>query len=226
MGELPELETIIGYRFTDTKVAREALTHRSCKEPFNNERLEFLGDAVLDLVVGEYLYERLPEAREGELSKIRASLVNESGFKKLAETIELGRFLYISPAEENNHGREKPSILSGAFEALMGAVYLDGGLDAVTQIIKGLLVKVYPKIDLGSLFKDYKTQLQEMTQATDGVTPEYQLLGSSGPDHQKEFEVAVSLSGRTLATGKGHSKKSAQQAAAHTAMTLLKKEQQ
>ncbi|NPA29281.1 MAG: ribonuclease III, partial [Epsilonproteobacteria bacterium] len=139
MGDLSALEARLGYDFKDRQKLVEALTHKSYKKPYNNERLEFLGDAVLDLVVGEYLYEKFPKAKEGELSKMRASLVNEAGFKKLADALRLGEYIFISPAEENNKGREKPSLLSNAFEAVMGAVYLESGLDEVRRITIALI---------------------------------------------------------------------------------------
>jgi ribonuclease-3 len=144
---LGSLEQSLGYEFTDKALLTSALTHKSCKKPYNNERLEFLGDAVLDLVVGEYLYEKFPTANEGNLSKIRASLVNEKGFMKLAEELKLGEYIMISTAEENNDGRSKPSILSNAFEALMGALYLECGLARVKEISIALIERVYPKID-------------------------------------------------------------------------------
>jgi len=225
MDELRSLEEKLGYRFKEKQHLVEALTHKSYKKPYNNERLEFLGDAVLDLVVGEYLYNRFPKAKEGELSKMRASLVNEAGFKKLADALDLGAYIYISPAEENNRGRSKPSLLSNAFEAVMGAIYLEAGLDEVRRITIGLIESCYPKIDLGSLFKDYKTTLQELTQAKFGVIPDYILKDATGPDHNKEFEVEVRVNDRLLATAKGRSKKAAQQEAAHTALQLLKKEE-
>ncbi|HOI83654.1 MAG TPA: ribonuclease III, partial [Campylobacterales bacterium] len=186
---MENLEKSLGVQFKDKRLITEALTHKSCKKPYNNERLEYLGDAVLDLVVGEYLYTRFPNANEGNLSKIRASLVNEKGFMKLAEKLRLGEYIMISSAEENNDGRKKPSILSNAFEALMGAVYLECGLDKVKEIAIALIEEAYPKIDLVTLSSDHKTSLQELTQARFAVTPEYVLVGSSGPDHKKEFTV-------------------------------------
>ncbi len=222
MRRLQDFEKRLGYSFKNKDLLQEALTHKSFKSPVNNERLEFLGDAVLDLVVGEYLFHRFPKANEGELSKLRASLVNEEGFAKLARKLGIGEYIFISQAEENNQGRTKPSLLSNAFEAVMGAIYLEVGLEKVRDITLKLLEETYPKIDLGSLFKDYKTTLQELTQARHGVTPEYKLLGSSGPDHKKEFEVAVTLHGQTIATAKGRSKKAAQQEAAKKALEILK----
>ena len=222
MREYRELEERLGYHFTDKKLIIEALTHKSYKKPYNNERLEFLGDAVLDLIVGEFLFHKFPNSDEGHLSKIRASLVNESGFALLAQQIKLGDYIYLSAAEENNNGRKKSSLLSNAFEALIGAIYLEGGLEITREIAIKLLQETHQKIDLQSLSKDYKTALQELTQATHGVTPTYTLLRSFGPDHKKEFEIAIILDGETIATAQGKSKKEAQQKAAHIALKKLK----
>ena len=224
MDKLQEFQKKLGYSFKNEELLKEALTHKSYKSPVNNERLEFLGDAVLDLIVGEYLFKKFPKAHEGELSKLRASLVNEEGFAKLANRLGIGNYIYISQAEENNEGRTKPSLLSNAFEAVMGAIYLESGLEKVRKLVLELLESVYPKIDMDSLFKDYKTTLQELTQARFGVTPTYKLLHSSGPDHKKEFEVAVTLHDKTIATAKGRSKKAAQQEAAKKALEILKNE--
>ncbi len=217
------LEKRLGYTFENKALITEALTHKSYKKPYNNERLEFLGDAVLDLIVGEFLFHKFPDSDEGILSKIRASLVNESGFTLLARTIDLGNFIYLSPAEENNGGREKPSLLSNAFEAVIGAIYLEGGLEVVREIVEKLLIETHQKIDLQSLSRDYKTALQELTQATHGVTPTYTLLRSFGPDHKKEFEIAIILNEKTIATAQGKSKKEAQQKAAEIALDKLRK---
>jgi ribonuclease-3 len=222
MREYQELEERLRYRFENKQLLIEALTHKSYKKPYNNERLEFLGDAVLDLIVGEFLFRKFPDSDEGVLSKIRASLVNESGFNLLARKIDLGGFIYLSAAEENNNGREKPSLLSNAFEAVIGAIYLEGGLETAREIVVKLLTETHQKIDLQSLSKDYKTALQELTQATHGVTPTYTLLRSFGPDHKKEFEIAIVLDGETIATAQGKSKKEAQQRAAHIALKKLK----
>ena len=223
MTDYSQLEKRLNYTFKNKQLIIEALTHKSYKKPYNNERLEFLGDAVLDLIVGEYLFSKFPNSNEGILSKIRASLVNESGFTLLARAIDLGEYIYLSAAEENNNGRNKPSLLSNAFEAIIGAIYLEAGLEKAKEISIALLEASHPKIDLDTLSKDYKTALQELTQATHGVTPQYELLGSSGPDHKKEFEIAVNLNGDTIATAKGKSKKEAQQKAAQIALEALKK---
>ena len=224
MNDYSQLEKKLDYSFKDKQLIIEALTHKSYKKPYNNERLEFLGDAVLDLIVGEYLFSKFPHSNEGILSKIRASLVNESGFTLLAKELGLGNYIYLSLAEENNHGREKSSLLSNAFEAVMGAIYLEAGLEKTREIAVTLLEKCHPKIDLDTLSKDYKTALQELTQATHGITPTYEMIGSSGPDHKKEFEIAVILDGETISTARGKSKKEAQQKAAEIALKKLKAE--
>lgn len=224
MAEFKKLEKELKYRFKESNLITEALTHKSYKKSYNNERLEFLGDAVLDLIVGEYLFHKFPTEDEGILSKIRASLVNEKAFKKLAESINLGECILISPAEENNDGRKKSSLLSNAFEAVIGAIYLESGLEIVRDIIIKLLENNYEKIDLNSLSKDFKTALQELTQAEYGVTPDYNLIRAFGPDHKKEFEIEIRLHGNFLSSAVGKSKKEAQQEAAKIALELFKKD--
>jgi len=221
---IENLEKALGYKFKDEKLIIEALTHKSYKQPYDNERLEFLGDAVLDLIVGEYLYKKFAKSDEGNLSKIRASLVNEAGFDKLARALDLGSCIYLSNAEENNGGREKSSLLSNAFEAVMGAIYLEAGLETVDAIAIRLIESNHEEISLDSLFRDFKTTLQELTQARFGKTPEYKVVASRGPDHLKEFEVAVIIEEKEYARALGKSKKIAQQEAAKVAIELLKGE--
>jgi len=223
-NNIEEFYGCLGYEFQNENLIAEALTHKSYTREYNNERLEFLGDAVLDLVVGEFLFEEFKNSEEGTLSKLRAALVNESSFAKLAKEIKLGEFIYISPAEEHNNGRNKPSILSNAFEAVMGAMYLEAGLDKVREISLRLIFNVYKEINPDKLLKDYKTTLQEITQAHFGCTPDYILLSSSGPDHKKEFEIGVQINDKLYSQAKGHSKKVAQQNAAKDAIQTLKKE--
>lgn len=222
---LEVLEKSLGYEFKDKKLITEALTHKSYKKQYDNERLEFLGDAVLDLVVGEYLFKKFANSNEGNLSKIRASLVNESGFEKLARHLDLGRYILLSGAEESNGGREKPSLLSNAFEAVMGAIYLEAGLEKVEDLAIKLIEINHKDISLNSLFSDYKTLLQEMTQARFGVIPEYSVVASRGPDHKKEFEVLVTIQEKEYGTALGKSKKIAQQEAAKIAINILNGEQ-
>lgn len=218
------LEKTLGYTFKDEKLIIEALTHKSHKQPYDNERLEFLGDAVLDLIVGEYLFFKFSNSDEGKLSKIRASLVNENGFEKLARSINLGEYIYLSNAEANNGGREKASLLSNAFEAVIGAIYLESGLEVARKIAIELIERNHKDISLDSLFRDFKTTLQELTQARFGETPEYRVIASRGPDHKKEFEVAVIIEDKEYARAIGKSKKIAQQEAAEMAVKLLKGE--
>jgi ribonuclease-3 len=222
--EINILEDLLGYTFKDKKLLIEALTHKSYKQPYDNERLEFLGDAVLDLIVGEYLYRKFSKSDEGKLSKIRASLVNENGFDKLARSLNLGDFIFLSNAEENNGGREKASLLSNAFEAVMGAIYLEAGLKTVNDVAITLIEANHKEISLDSLFRDFKTSLQELTQARYGITPEYKVIASRGPDHKKEFEVAVVIEDKEYSRAVGKSKKIAQQESAKLALELLKKE--
>jgi len=224
MKQIKALEKALNYKFKRADLITEALTHKSYKKPYNNERLEFLGDAVLDLIVGEYLFNKFPKEDEGVLSKIRASLVNEKGFTRLAKKINLGNSLLISLAEENNDGRTKPSLLSNAFEAIIGAIYLESGLKVSSDITIKLIESTYQSIDLNSLSKDFKTTLQELTQADFGETPTYKLVRSFGPDHKKEFEIAVELQNRVIASALGKSKKEAQQRVAEIALKKLKGE--
>ena len=221
MSRFKALERALNYKFERDDLITEALTHKSYKKPYNNERLEFLGDAVLDLIVGEYLFQKFPKENEGLLSKIRASLVNEKGFAKLARDINLGNCLLISSAEENNFGRTKPSLLSNAFEAIIGAIYLESGLESASRVAVELIEKGYESIDLNSLSKDFKTTLQELTQAQFGETPTYKMIRSFGPDHKKEFEISIELQQKVIASAIGRSKKEAQQRAAGIALKKL-----
>ena len=219
-----DLQKSLGYQFKNEKLITEALTHRSYSKNFNNERLEYLGDAVLDLIVGGYLYKLFPKSEEGMLSKLRAALVNEDSFTKLAKKLDLGKYIFLSAAEENNGGKEKPSILSSAFEALIGALYLEAGFEKAKELSLKLLKEVFPVITPEELLKDYKTSLQEITQAHFGVVPEYRLLNAKGPDHKKEFEIGVFINNKKYAKAKGKSKKTAQQEGARVTINRLKKE--
>ena len=220
MQNLEKLQEKLGYKFKNPTHLKIALTHKSAKNGHNNERLEFLGDAVMDLIVGEYLFKKF-SSDEGDLSKLRAALVNESSFSKFAKFLGIGENLNMSLSEERNGGREKPSLLSDAFEAIMGAVYLESGLQNTARIATTILEILYPRISFNELVKDYKTALQELTQAKFGVTPEYVLLGSSGPDHKKSFEMAALVGGRRLSSAVGASKKEAEQKCAQIALELL-----
>lgn len=224
MSNFTRLESALGYHFTNQKLLQEALTHKSCASTKNNERLEFLGDAVLDLLVGEYLFKKFAHFDEGRLSKMRASLVNEKSFASFARDLGVADFLVLSMSEEQNYGRQKDSLLSNAFEAIMGAMYLEAGIDKVREILGKIIEKFYPNMRFENLLTDYKTALQELTQERFGVLPSYELLAQRGPDHKKEFFIQVCIHDAIYAKASGNSKKSAQQACAKLAYEELIKE--
>ncbi len=225
----PEARLIeaLGHRFRHAKLLREALTHRSyvneCEDPDvrDNERFEFLGDAVIDLVVSTELMQRYPEAREGPLSKFRASIVSEAALARAAIRLGIGAAIRLGRGEEMSGGRDKPSILSDAFEALMAAVYLDGGLPAATAaLLKWLEFPSATALHRG----DAKTELQQRIQASRHVTPSYRMIGESGPDHDKVFLVELLVESEVLARGEGRSKKEAEQQAAAKVLARLNAE--
>ncbi len=217
---MKELENNIGYHFRDKSLLRTALTHSSYanenKEelPFN-ERLEFLGDAVLQLVVSEKLFTEHPESPEGDMSRIRAALVCEEALDDYAGKINLGKFLYLGKGEEMSGGRSRPSILADAFEALIGAVFLDGGIESAKKFILSFVDERHLPLS------DYKTLLQEIIQQNPGERLSYEVHSESGPDHDKVFEIWVLLNSNVIGKGKGKSKKRAEQAAAKEALALM-----
>lgn len=214
----------VGHGFRDEALLWQALTHRSyvneCADPTvrDNERFEFLGDAVIDLVVSAELMARYPEAREGPLSKMRAAIVSEGALARVAEAVGLGEALRLGRGEELSGGRKKPSILSDAFEALMAAVYLDAGLEKVTEVLAPRLR--FP--DEAALERgDPKTELQQRIQAARHITPSYRLVEESGPDHSKLFSVEILVGGEVLGRGEGRTKKEAEQRAAAQVLAQL-----
>ncbi len=219
------LEDNISYHFNDKELLLLAMTHSSFanehkgKSRKSNERLEFLGDAVLEITVSAYLYHTYPDYDEGQMTKIRSSMVCEYTLASCARDINLGKFLFLSHGEDITGGRERDSILSDAYEALIGAIYLDGGMEKASAFIHGYLLE-----DIGdrSLFYDAKTILQEMVQAENAGSLSYSLVGESGPDHDKEFTVETLIGDRVYARGKGRTKKSAEQMAAYQTILLLK----
>ena len=216
-----KLEKRLNYHFKDKKLLAQALTHRSLRGHRNNERLEFLGDAVLDLVVGEFLFNRFVEAGEGSLSKMRSSLVSEEAFFRLASSLELGECILLSASQEHNGGRHRARILSDAFEALMGVVYLESGLEELKRVFYPLLQKEF-EIGESLLSEDYKSALQEYTQEKFACVPDYLTVSEEGPEHNKSFVVEVSIKGEILALAKGSTKKKAQQGAAKLALEALR----
>jgi ribonuclease III len=218
------LDHILGVRFRDASLRRLALTHRSYafenELPANNERLEFLGDAVLGVVVTDMAFGEFPEMPEGELAKLRAAIVNMSALADAARDLGLGRFVLLGRGEEMSGGRDKSSILADALEAVLGAVYLDRGLPAARKLIERVFRPRMIAYVRGEGERDYKTILQELASAEARSVPEYRIR-ERGPDHQKEFTATVFLAGKELGTGIGRSKKEAEQQAAHQAYVRL-----
>ena len=223
-NELEKLEKLLGYNFKNKALLKQALSHKSARSGVNNERLEFLGDAVLDLVVGEYLFKKFStkkgEHNEGDLSKIRAGLVNEKSFAKIATALGLGEYLVMSASERKTGGDKKPSLLSDALEAIFGAIYLESGLEVAKSVFIPLLEREFKSIDKDVL-KDYKTRLQELTQEHLALLPRYELISAKGPDHQKVFEIALFFENKEVARAKGTSKKLAEQECARIAVETL-----
>ena len=223
--QLDELENLIGYHFNDQGLLAHAMTHSSSANEKHlgklgsNERLEFLGDAVLELVSSDYLYSKYPKIPEGELTKKRASMVCEPSLAFCARRFDLPRFILLGKGEEMTGGRKRDSIVSDATEALIGAIYLDGGLDAARSFI---MTFVLNDIEHKKLFHDSKTILQEIVQEEGSQAVEYRLVSEQGPDHDKSFTVHVLLGSRILGEGTGHTKKAAEQAAAAKAVKELK----
>lgn len=210
------LEKKAGYRFKDPSLLHLALMHPSLakEDHLSNQRLEFLGDAVLQLCVSTHLYKQNETMQEGQLSKQRAALVQEQALFAVAQRLEIGKYITMGPGEAQTGGREKPSILSDAVEAFLGAVYLDGGLDAADQIVQQLVLTLPPVPET----IDYKTRLQEQMQAEKAITPHYLIVEESGPPHDKRFVAEVYLKEQVIGRGVGSSKKAAEQAAAQDAL--------
>jgi ribonuclease-3 len=223
--DFARLEELLGYRFVRRELLERALTHRSFANESksgtgDNEKLEFLGDAVLDLVVGHHLMDAFPALSEGELSVTRAQVVSEAGLSEVAAELGLGEFLRLGKGEERTGGRSKPSLLADAFEAVVAAVFLDSGFEAARDLVERVLAERMQAIDATG-FHDFKTRLQESAQAKLRATPEYRVIGEAGPDHDKTFEVAVHIKNREWARAHGKSKKAAEQRAAAMAAFLL-----
>lgn len=225
MKNLTLLENRINYKFKNRKYIIEALTHRSFNKPYNNERLEFIGDSILNFTMATYLYKKFPDSNEGSLSKLRSSLVSQTGLYAVAEHFSLGDFLLLSDAEERNRGRLKRSLLSNAVEAIIAGIYLDSNynIKLAQDFIINVYETVFPDISLESLFRDHKTTLQEITQSKFGEVPEYQVISTSGPDHEKLFEIGVYIQKKMYASSIGKSKKRAEQNSAELTINILQK---
>lgn len=226
MKNLTLIEENIGYEFKDKALLKLALTHSSYGHELmirggrdeNNERLEFLGDAVLELVSSDYLFHNYSDTHEGKLSKLRASLVCEPSLAEAARMIHLDEFILLGRGEKNNHGERRDSIVSDAFEAVIGAIYLDGGIERAREFV---LKNVLNDIENKRLFYDAKTELQVLVQERFQCIPEYETLEEAGPPHNREYTVECRIDGIVYGTGKGNSKKSAQQKAAYQAIIKL-----
>jgi ribonuclease III len=221
---LEALQRALGYRFAQSDLLLDALTHRSYVHEYaapgivSNERLEFLGDAALALVSADLLFRAAPEADEGDLSAVRAALVRTSALATFAREVGLGRYLRLGRGEEVTGGRQRDLLLASAFEAVLGALFLDGGLPAVRALLAPRLEPLARDLLTSGRVKDDKSILQERAQAQLGITPTYRVVEESGPSHQPSFTVEVRLGERSLARGTGHSKRQAERAAAHEAL--------
>jgi len=227
---LQELQERIRYQFGDPRLLIQSLTHVSYgHENFqdralayrDNERLEYLGDAVLDLVISDLLLESFPDATEGQLSKMRAAVVNEKTLYEITKTFKLSELVRLGKGEQRTGGSDKPSILSSAFEALIAAIYIDGGFNAVYPVVRYLFAPLFREENCSISFQDHKTQLQEKVQGKYRVTPTYHLIASTGPDHAKVFEIEVRIRNQIIAKSTGPSKKEAEQNAARDALNNL-----
>jgi ribonuclease-3 len=223
---MDKLEEKLGYHFQNRALLENALTHSSYANENrgrglqSNERLEFLGDSVLGMVTADYLYRTHPDLPEGDLTRTRAALVCEGSLVEVARELDLGSHLLLGKGEDAGGGRERPSIVADAVEALLAAVYLDGGIGSARKVITRFILDAEEE-KTGS--RDYKTALQELVQRESGQVLEYRLTGSTGPDHAKVFQVAVDLNGAPIGSGEGRSKKEAEQAAAKAAFAGLTK---
>ncbi len=220
-----ELEERLGYRFKNHQYLTTALTHSSYANEakgggHSNERLEFLGDSVLGVVVADYLFKNCPNLPEGDLTKNRASLVCEKSLCGFSRQLGVGNFLLLSHGEQNSGGRERSSILADAFEAIIAAIYMDGGMEEARKFILRFIIPTL-KASKPKAFKDYKTALQEIIQQNPEERLEYVLTGESGPDHDKHFTVEVHLNSNVIGKGGGRSKKEAEQQAAREALELM-----
>lgn len=221
------LEKILGVTFTDKTLLETALTHRSylneSKAVESNERLEFLGDSVLSLLVSTEIFRRFKKYPEGKLTSLRSALVRAKTLGDLAKKLSLGEFLLMSKGEERSGGRENHSLLADTLEAVLGAIYLDAGLDSVRNFLTLHLFPLIDEVEKHEELKDFKSALQENVQETAKVSPIYRVIGESGPDHNKKFDVGVFLHGRELAVGHGKSKQEAEQEAAKIALQQEKR---
>lgn len=226
-ADLRELQARLGYRFTDAGLLIHALKHRSYVYSRqgtgveSNERLEYLGDAVLDLVVAEFLYRRFKDRREGDLTQMKSLVVSRAVLARKARHLDLGRFVLLSPEERNAGGGQQPSILSDAFEAVLGAIYLDSGLEPCCGVVERVILHDFSELTQREDSANFKSMLLEHTQSIGSGHPKYHVQDEDGPDHEKVFSVEVTIAGEAVGEGQGRSKKEAQQMAARDALQRL-----
>ncbi|MDY6861614.1 MAG: ribonuclease III [Thermodesulfobacteriota bacterium] len=225
---LKKFEKEISCRFKKLKLLNQALTHKSYIEGRENvehyERLEFFGDTVLDMVISEIIINKYPLANEGELTRLRAALVNTQSLAEVAKSINLGHYLLLGKGEESSNGREKESILAGTYEALIGSIYLDRGLKKTTKVIRNHFQNFLKEASKkGKFYLDYKSELIEYIQKRWNIIPVFSLVNTEGPDHDKTFQIEVIIDGKSCGKGQGKSKKEAEQNGAKDALDILKK---
>lgn len=224
---MKELEKKIKYNFKNSQLLKRALTHSSFANEnhssgiTSNERLEFLGDSVLNFITAEYLFEKYRKYPEGELTKLRSALVCEKALNEFAQDISLGNYLILGKGEEHSGARKRASTLSDAFEAIIAAIYIDGGLESAKRFVLPFIKSYAPAAEKGKTFKDYKTILQEIAQKNPDERLEYVIVDEKGPDHNKEFCAEVHLNSNVIGKGSGKSKKEAEQEAAKVALELM-----
>lgn len=226
--QLKAFEKKLGYGFKAREHLKRALTHKSYANEQrmpateHNERYEYLGDAVLELSVSHILMERFPEYPEGELSKLRAAVVNETRLAELARDLGLGDYLYLGKGEEMTGGRDKPSLLSDAYEAVLGGIYLDRGFKKALSVVRDHYAEILAQAGDQEFVKDFKTQLQEEAQGKFRAMPRYRMVRETGPDHRKTFEIHLFINDKLMGTGHGGSKKAAEQEAARQALEKMR----
>lgn len=226
-NDLSSLEKSLGYHFRNESLLKEALTHKSFaheqqnKEILFNERMEFLGDSVLELIVSEYFYKTFSGYTEADLSRMKAYVVQESSLAEAAISLDLGSYLHLGKGEELTGGRKKPSLMANAFEALLAAIYIDGGYKNARNFVLGHLVTKMDDLATNNFIFDFKTRLQEVAQARHGVLPKYVTHKEEGPEHKKTFEVKVFINDDLIGSGKGKTKKAAAQKAAEAGLKKI-----
>lgn len=226
--ELSDLERKIRVTFLNKQLLNQALTHSSFANEAqipDNERLEFLGDAIIKLIVSEYIYNRFPSRPEGDLTKIRATVISDDTLAKVATRVKLGDFILLSENEKRSGGNKRKSNIANAFEALVGSIYLDSGLGKTRDFLIDFLRFEIDKVSREGYIKDYKSALQEFVQKKRWMLPQYKVISETGPKHQKEFVIGVRIKGRIIGEGKGLNKKEAEQKAAEEALKKLQQEE-